>query len=87
MKVVIRLREGQQAALRRREIENALALASNIAAISLEVESETRLAGVGAAPESLTPLQWTEKYFLAKNKPPERVKKLLEAAQSLFDEA
>jgi len=87
VKVMIRLREGQQAALRRREIENALAPASNIAAISLEVESETRLAGVGAAPESLTPLQWTEKYFLAKNKPPERVKKLLEAAQSLFDEA
>jgi hypothetical protein len=86
VKVVVKLREGQQAAFRRREIEQALAPASNIAAIITEIESETRLVGLGAAPESLTPLQWTERYFVAKHKPPERIQKLLEAAEALFGE-
>ena len=65
---------------------NALAPASSVAAISAEVERETRVAGVSAAPESLTPLQWTERYFAAKNKSLEQVKRLLEAAEGLFEE-
>ena len=86
VRVLIRLREGQETALRRRAIENALAPASSVAAISAEVERETRVAGVSAAPESLTPLQWTERYFAAKNKSLEQVKRLLEAAEGLFEE-
>jgi exonuclease SbcD len=86
VRVQIRVREGQEAALRRRDIERALEAAESIAAISVEVERETRLAGLGAAPEALTPLEWTEKYFLSKNKPPERVKQLLRAAQTLFED-
>ena len=86
VRVLIRLREGQEAALRRREIERALERAESIAAISTEVERETRVAGVGSTPEALTPLQWTERYFVSKNKPPERVQHLLKAAQALFED-
>jgi len=83
VRVLIRLREGQESALRRREVEQALAAAANVAAISTEVERETRVPGVGSTPEALTPLQWMERYFLAKNKAPERVQKLLRVAESL----
>ena len=85
VRVLIRLREGQEATLRRREIEHALAPAANIAAISTEIERETRLAGLGPNPEALTPLQWMERYFFSKNRPPERVQQLLRAAQSLLE--
>ena len=86
VRVLIRLREGQEAALRRREIERALERAESIAAISTEVERETRIAGVGSTPEALTPLQWTERYFVSKNKPPERVRQVLKAAEGLFND-
>ncbi len=86
VRVLIRLREGQEAALRRREIERALAGAESIAAISTEVERETRVVGVGSTPEALTPLEWTERFFVSKNKPTERVQRLLKAAESLFYE-
>ncbi len=86
VRVVIRLREGQEAALRRREIERALEEAESIAAISTEVERETRVAGVGATPEALTPLEWTERFFASKNKSPERVRQLLSAAAGLFND-
>jgi exonuclease SbcD len=85
VRVLIRLREGQEPALRRREVEQALAPAANIAAITVEVERETRVPGVGSTPEALTPLQWIERYFVAKGKPPERVRKLLRVAESLLD--
>ena len=84
VKVVITAREGQEAALRRRELEAALAPAANIAAVSVEVERSTRLAGLGASPESLTPLQWVERYFAAKDRSPERLAQLLSAAQGLL---
>ena len=84
VKVVITAREGQEAALRRRELEAALAPAANIAAVSVEVERSTRLAGVGASPESLTPLQWLERYFAAKDRSPERLAQLLTAAEALL---
>ena len=83
VKVVITAREGQEAALRRRELEAALAPAANITAVSVEVERSTRLAGVGASPESLTPLQWLERYFAAKDRSPERLSQLLTAAEAL----
>jgi exonuclease SbcD len=86
VRVVIRLREGQEAALRRREIERALEEAESIAAISTEVERETRIVGVGSTPEALTPLEWTERYFVSKNKPPERIQQLLKAAEGLFNQ-
>ncbi len=85
VKVKVLLREGQEASLPRREIEQALAPAMSIAALSLEVERETRLANLGLTPEALTPLQWLERYLEARNKPPERIKRLLDAAGELLD--
>jgi DNA repair protein SbcD/Mre11 len=86
VRVQIQLREGQEVALRRRELETALATASNIAAISVEVDRTTRLAGIGVSPESLTPLQWVERYFAARQKPPELVARLLRAAEGLLQD-
>ncbi len=88
VRVDIQLHEGQEPSLRRREVEHALTEAgvANIAGISVEVERAVRVPGVGANAESLTPAQWLERYFSAKDKPPERVHKLLDAAQWLFDD-
>lgn len=87
VRVLIRLNESQEAALRRREIEQALAPAANIAAISSEIERETRVPGVGSTPEALTPLEWMERYFTSKGKSPERTQKLLQAAEALLNDA
>lgn len=84
VRVQIALREGQEAALRRRELEAALAPAANVAAISVEVERSTRLAGFGANPESLTPLEWVERYFAGKEKTPDRMQRLLRAAEGIL---
>jgi hypothetical protein len=84
VRVEIVLREGQEAALRRRELDAALAPAANVAAISVDVERTTRVAGLGPSPESLSPLQWVERYFASKQKPPERVQQLLRAAEGLL---
>ena len=85
VKVTVTLNEGQEAAIRRRELEAALAPAANVAAISMEVERTTRVAGLGASVESLTPLQWVERYFAAKQKTPERLQQLLRAADGLLN--
>ncbi len=85
VRVLIQLREGQEVALRRRDLEHALRSATCVAAISVDVERATRLAGLGANPESLTPAEWLERYLAARNRPPERVERLLRAAQGIFD--
>ena len=84
VRVQIHLREGQELVLRQREIETALAGASTVV-INKEVERETRIAGIGTNPESLTPLQWTERYFAIKNKSPEQIEKLLREAEGLVN--
>jgi exonuclease SbcD len=84
VRVVVQLEEGQEAGLRRREVEAALAHCAYIAAVSVEVERSTRLTGLGASPESLTPVQWVERYFEARQKPPERVAVLVQAAEELL---
>lgn len=86
VRVSVHLAEGQEAALHRREIEQALADANtSVAAISVEVERDKRLVGLGATPEALSPLQWLERYLASKHKSPERLQRLLEAAHGLLD--
>jgi exonuclease SbcD len=85
VRVQVQLKEGQEAALHRREVEHALASANCVAAISVEVERETRLVGLGSTPEALTPLEWLERYLVSKHKPPERLQRLLDAACSLLE--
>lgn len=88
VRVRVQLDEGQEAQLRRREVENALAAAqiANLAGISVEIERAVRVPGVGGAAEALTPEQWLERYCAAKNKPPERAEQLLQAAQGLWQD-
>ncbi len=85
-RVSVHLKEGQEATLHRREIEQALTAAEiSIAAISVEVERETRLVGLGTTPEALTPLEWVERYLVSKHKSPERLQRLLSAAAGLLE--
>ncbi len=84
VRVQIALGEGQEAALRRREIETALAETASAATISVEVERTTRLMGLGVNAESLTPLEWVERYFEARQRPPERTARLVAAAADLL---
>jgi DNA repair protein SbcD/Mre11 len=85
VRVSVQLKEGQEAMLHRREVEQALLSANCVAAVSVDVERETRLIGLGSTPESLTPLEWLERYLAAKNKPPERLQRLLAVAEGLLD--
>jgi exonuclease SbcD len=87
-RVSVKLKEAQAASLREREIEKALreAEVSTIAAIAKDVETETRARFGGASPETLSPAQLVEKYFLAKGRPPEEAAKYALAAEQLFSE-
>ena len=86
VRVQVQVRAEQEAALRRREIERALAAAFHVAAVSVEVEREVRLAGGGEHSPALTPPQWLERYFRAKNKPAVQIERLLAAAEELWRE-
>ncbi len=88
VRVTIELDEGQEPTFRRREIEAALAEAgvANIAGVSIDVDRTVRAPGVGGSAEALTPLQWLERYFNAKDKAPERQDQLLQAATELLDD-
>jgi exonuclease SbcD len=88
VRVAVEMDEGQEPLFRKREIEQALNAAgvANIAGITVKVERTVRVPGVGGAAESLTPAQWLERYFHAKNKPPERAGQLLKAAEALLGE-
>lgn len=88
VRVAVELDEGQEPLFRKREIETALSAAgvANIAGITVKVERAVRVPGVGGAAESLTPAQWLERYFHAKNKTPERARQLLKAAEALLNE-
>lgn len=88
VRVTIELDEGQEPTFRRREIEAALVEAgvANIAGVSIDVDRTVRAPGVGGSAEALTPLQWLERYFNAKDKAPERQDQLLQAATELLDD-
>jgi len=88
VRVSVKLKEAQAASLREREIERALreAEVSTIAAIGKDVETETRARFGGASPETLSPSQLVEKYFLSKGRTPEEAAEYVQAAEKLFSE-
>ena len=88
VRVSVRLRAAQEASLRERDIEKALreAEVSTIAAIGKEVEREVRTPLGAASPETLTPAQLVERYFLSKGKSADEVRKYAQAAESLFND-
>ena len=89
VRMSIQLKEAQVASLREREIEKALreAEVSAFAAIGKDVETETRTRLGGASPETLSPSQLVEKYFLSKGRSPEEAARYARAAESLFSPA
>ncbi|MCC7358736.1 MAG: exonuclease SbcCD subunit D [Anaerolineales bacterium] len=84
VRLQIQLGDGQEAALRRKEIEAALAATAGPATLIVQVETATRQVGVGLNAEALTPLQWVERYCAVRQKPPERTARLLAAAADLL---
>ncbi len=87
VRVQIKLLQHQEAALRMREIESALADAYFIAGIARHVEREARSRIGLQNPESLTPLELLERYFVSKNTPRGRVDALLALAGKLIEQA
>ncbi len=89
VRVSVQLKSHQEASLREREIEKALreAEVSTIAAIGKEVEREVRTALGGVSPETLTPAQLVERYFVSKGKTPEVAAQYAKMAESLFGES
>ncbi len=87
VRVSVQLKAHQEASLREREIEKALreAEVSTIAAIGKEVEREVRTALGGVSPETLTPAQLVERYFVSKGKTPEEAAQYAKMAERLFN--
>jgi exonuclease SbcD len=87
-RVTVKLHAHQEASLRERDIEKLLREAGvyTIAAITKDVEREVRTPLNTSTPETLTPAQLVERYFLSKNKSAEEVAEYVQAAESLFNE-
>lgn len=85
-RVTVKLHAHQEASLRERDIEKLLREAGvyTIAAITKDVEREVRTPLGASSPETLSPAQLVEKYFLSKDKPMDEVTKYVKAAESLF---
>ena len=88
VRVSIKLREAQAAGLREREIEKALreAEVNNIAAIIKDVDRAVRTQLGGVSPETLTPGQLVERYFIHKGRPAEEARRLAQAAEEIFND-
>lgn len=85
VRVRVRLAQHQEAALRMRAIEEALADAYVIAGILRDVQRDARSRIGIQNPEALSPEALLERYFISKNTPRERIADLLRAARELMD--
>lgn len=86
VRVIVRLRADQEAALRDREIEAALGPAASVR-LAREIEAEARVRLGDLAPEALTHLDLVRLYFEAKGVAPERLEALMARAGDLLDSA
>lgn len=86
-RVTVKLHAHQEASLRERDIEKLLREAGvyTIAAITKDVEREVRTPLNTTSPETLTPAQLVERYFLSKDKPVDEIAQYVKAAESLFN--
>lgn len=86
VRVIVTMYPEQEAQLHEREIEAALADADYIAAIQRDIDYPIR-ARIGVEhPEGLSHEEALERYLHAKEVDPERITRLLEAAQTLMDD-
>jgi len=85
VRVQVKLRAEQEAALREREVEAVLDQAAHFS-IAREVESEARSRLDGLAPEALSPLELVERYFQSRDVEEDRLSALLAQAEGLLRE-
>jgi exonuclease SbcD len=86
VRLIIQTTPETEARLRDREIDKALQAAHYVAAVVKETERPERIRLGGAAPESLTPSELLERYLASRNTPQERAQKLLQVAETLFQD-
>jgi exonuclease SbcD len=84
VRVRIKLLQSQETQLRVRDIENELSDAYFIAGISKDIQRETRSRIGLQNPESLSPAELLEKYFLSKNLPQDRIESLMNEAKAIM---
>jgi exonuclease SbcD len=85
VRVIVQLLTEQEAALRDREVEQALDEAAH-ASLVREVEAEVRARLGELEPQTLTPLELVERYFQSREVEEERVAALLAKAEELVQE-
>ena len=85
VRVIIQLKTEQEAALREREIEQALNMTAH-ASLIREVETEVRARLGDLEPQTLTPLELVERYFQSREVEEEHLAALLAKAEELVQE-
>jgi exonuclease SbcD len=85
VRLIVQTTPEDEARLDDRTIEKALASANYLAAFVKETERPERVRLGGAAPESLTPKELLERYLESRDTAPDRAKKLLQYAETLFE--
>jgi exonuclease SbcD len=85
VRLQVTLRSDQEAQLRERDVQAALAEASSVV-VGRDVESENRIRLGDQSAESLSPLQLVERYFTAQGAEPARVAALVERAAEILEE-
>jgi exonuclease SbcD len=85
VRVIIQLKTEQEAALRDREIEQALNMTAH-ASLIREVETEVRARLGDLEPQALTPLELVERYFQSREVEEEHLAALLTKAEELVQE-
>jgi exonuclease SbcD len=83
VRVNVKLKAHQEASLHEKDISSALKEANYIAAISKDIERETRARLGGATPEGLSPIELLERYLESKGTEPERLERLMECARKI----
>jgi exonuclease SbcD len=84
VRVRVKLLQSQETQLRIRDIENELSDAYFIAGISRDIQRETRSRIGLQNPESLSPAELLEKYFLSKDLPQDRIESLMTEARDIM---
>jgi len=85
VRVIVQLQTEQEAALRDRDVEQALDMAAH-ASLVREVEAEVRARLGDLEPQTLTPLELVERYFQSREVEQERIDTLLAKAEELLQE-
>jgi exonuclease SbcD len=84
VRLILRLRADQEPILRDYELRALLSDAYTIGSINREVERKARVRLGDQTPEEMTDWELLAKYLEVKDTPPERIKTLLEHAESIF---